>query len=215
MTVYWNDSTSHGWALAVDFGTSNTAAAVRRPDGQVRILRLSPDADQMPSCVLALPEGLRVGEAASRSALLAPEAFERTPKVRLGEPVIALGERRWAPGELVAAVLRHVVHHAGRVIGGQPPEAVVLTHPADWGGLRQRELHEAAARAGLPRVHLVPEPVAAAAWYLRARRLADGQRVAVFDFGGGTCDVAVLRACLLYTSPSPRDLSTSRMPSSA
>ena len=27
--------------------------------------------------------------------------------------------------------------------------------------------------------------------------------------------VAVFRACLLYTSPSPRDLSTSRMPSSA
>ena len=27
--------------------------------------------------------------------------------------------------------------------------------------------------------------------------------------------VAVLHVCLLYTSPSPRDLSTSRMPSSA
>ena len=26
---------------------------------------------------------------------------------------------------------------------------------------------------------------------------------------------AVMKACLLYTSPSPRDLSTSRMPSSA
>ena len=28
-------------------------------------------------------------------------------------------------------------------------------------------------------------------------------------------EIALLKACLLYTSPSPRDLSTSRMPSSA
>ena len=30
-----------------------------------------------------------------------------------------------------------------------------------------------------------------------------------------TCSVHALENCLLYTSPSPRDLSTSRMPSSA
>ena len=32
---------------------------------------------------------------------------------------------------------------------------------------------------------------------------------------GGTEDVIIADTCLLYTSPSPRDLSTSRMPSSA
>ena len=35
------------------------------------------------------------------------------------------------------------------------------------------------------------------------------------DIGPGSGLTTVALACLLYTSPSPRDLSTSRMPSSA
>ena len=36
-----------------------------------------------------------------------------------------------------------------------------------------------------------------------------------FDGGGNDDGIEPIRICLLYTSPSPRDLSTSRMPSSA
>ena len=44
----------------------------------------------------------------------------------------------------------------------------------------------------------------------------DSEKIEVIEFfwfGCGHC--FSLEACLLYTSPSPRDLSTSRMPSSA
>ena len=43
----------------------------------------------------------------------------------------------------------------------------------------------------------------------KARRLAIAQKVL------GLPVMAIYKDCLLYTSPSPRDLSTSRMPSSA
>jgi hypothetical protein len=184
---------SHGWALAVDFGTSNTAAALRRPDGVVQVVRLSAESDQMPSCVLAADDGLRVGDAAVRQALLAPDAFERTPKLRLGEKAVVLGGRTGPPTELVAAVLRHVLQRSARVSGGAPMQWVALTYPEGWGERRRRELVDAAELAGLPAAQLVPEPVAAAAWYVRAGHPGPGQRVAVFDFGGGTCDVAVLQ----------------------
>ena len=45
-------------------------------------------------------------------------------------------------------------------------------------------------------------------------RLETELRKTMFDRLVGT-DLARLQTCLLYTSPSPRDLSTSRMPSSA
>ena len=190
-----------GWVLAVDFGTTNTAAAVRTPRGEVHSVRLSADADQMPSCVFDDGTRLVAGQAAAHQALLDPERFERSPKRRLGEPIVLLGQREWETADLVAAVLRHVVKRAIRLTGGAPVDRVVLTHPDAWGQQRCSALREAAARAGLPQVQLLSEPVAAAAWYLRADDLPTSGRVAVFDFGGGTCDVAVLHAASSKSAP--------------
>jgi actin-like ATPase involved in cell morphogenesis len=179
--------------LAVDFGTTNTAAAVRTPGGNVEVVRLSSQGHQMPSCVLDDDGRLVVGDVAANEALTAPQRFERSPKSRLGEPSILLGDREWPTVDLVAAVLRHVLDRTLRVTGGRMPELAVLTHPDGWAEQRCGRLREAAALAGFPAVELLPEPVAAAAWYLRRGELAPDAPVAVFDFGGGTCDVAVLR----------------------
>jgi actin-like ATPase involved in cell morphogenesis len=182
-----------GWVLAVDFGTTNTAAAVRSPSGNVEVVRLSPQGHQMPSCVFDDDGRLVVGDVAANEASTAPQRFERSPKSRLGEPSILLGEREWPTAELVAAVLRHVLDRTMRVTGGRMPELAVLTHPDGWADQRCGRLREAAALAGLPAVKMLPEPVAAAAWYLRRSELGPDAPIAVFDFGGGTCDVAVLR----------------------
>ena len=46
-------------------------------------------------------------------------------------------------------------------------------------------------------------------------RLTKSREAIVANFPGLTRDRKYGEGCLLYTSPSPRDLSTSRMPSSA
>ena len=125
-----------GWTLGVDLGTTNTAAGRRAPCGEVRSVRLSADADQMPSCVLDDGSRLVVGEAAARQAMLAPERFERAPKRRVGEPTVVLGDQERPPADLVAAVLRYVLGRAVRVTNVAAIERVVLTHPDAWGERR-------------------------------------------------------------------------------
>jgi actin-like ATPase involved in cell morphogenesis len=183
-----------GWTLSIDFGTTNTVAATRLAGGEVRSVRLSSDTDQMPSCVLVDEQGIVVGPPAAMRALSAPARFEANPKRRMGDDTVRLGELTVPVAELVAAVLRAAATRAVATAGGRPPAQVVLTHPEAWARRRLDQLVRAAELAGLGPVRLLPEPVAAAMWYLRATRLPPGGRVAVFDFGGGTCDAAVLAA---------------------
>ena len=92
----------------------------------------------------------------------------------------------------MAQLLRHVVETA-EAQHGERPESVTLTHPANWGEFKLDLLREAARMAGVEDVELMPEPAAAARHYARLGRLAPGETVAVFDFGGGTFDAAVVR----------------------
>ena len=76
-------------------------------------------------------------------------------------------------------------------MGGTPYE-VRLTHPASWNRPRLNRLLEAAAKAGLDKVSLVPEPVGAALFYASEIGVEAGSQVAVYDLGGGTFDSAVV-----------------------
>ena len=189
--------TGDAWALAVDFGTSNTAATISRlGSGQVQVVRLSSESSTMPSGVLADTEGLVTGVRAARRARIHPGAYEPSPKRRMGEAAVVLGEREYAVQDLVAAVLAKVIQEVARVVPAPAPARVWLTHPQSWRAGRRQQLLAAAAQAGFdPAVtSLVSESVAAAQHYAQARPLPDGALVAVVDIGAGTCDTALLRA---------------------
>ncbi|MEV4755679.1 hsp70 family protein [Micromonospora sp. NPDC049559] len=187
-----------GYGLGVDLGTSNTVAVLRRPDGRTRPL-LFDGQPTMPSGVLLDGAGrLHVGRDAQRLAQADPVRYEPNPKRRVDEPLVLLGDREIPTAELLAATLRAVAAAAVEAVGFVPP--AVLTHPAGWGARRREVLAEAVRRAGWPPVGsggtgLVPEPVAAARYFAEALRrpVPLGAAIAVFDFGGGTLDVAVVR----------------------
>ena len=195
MATMDTDASREGeWRLSIDFGTSNTAAAVVRGSGSVFVLRLGTQSDSMPSSVAVYGGELVVGEGAQRVAGIQRDAFEATPKRRLGEHAVLLAGTLYDPVDLVAAVLRHVVSLASRYMGGGMPSSVVLTHPDAWSSYLRSKLSEAAAKAGISpeRQVLMPEPVAAAWHYAALSDVPPGARLAVLDFGGGTCDAAVL-----------------------
>ncbi len=104
-----------------------------------------------------------------------------------------LGDRELPVGELMAAVLRRVRDEWRRTVGGVDPD-VTLTFPASWGATRRLVLADAAATAGLGQVRLVPEPVAAAAYFTQVlgREVPIGAVVVVHDFGAGTFDASVV-----------------------
>jgi molecular chaperone DnaK len=181
------------FSLGVDIGSTYTAAAVWR-DGSVQSVPLGNRANAVPSVLFLREDGtLLVGEAASRRAAVEPDRQARDFKRRMGDEVpILLGERRMPAHELTGHLLRWVVDTAAEREGERPGH-LVLTHPAEWGDYRRNLLVEAAATAGLPDVGLLPEPVAAAAWYAAQDRIAPGALVGVYDLGGGTFDASVVR----------------------
>lgn len=182
-------------ALAIDFGTTTTVAAVRFDDGVVRLVTIE-GTPLMPSAVYLGDNGvLLVGRDAERQARLDPARFEPNPKRRIDDGEILLGPAALPVAEVIGAVLRRVLDEAVRMVGGMPTR-VVLTHPARWGGARRQTLVEAARRARMGnRIQLVPEPVAAASHFADRgdTHFAPGTGVAVYDLGGGTFDAAVVR----------------------
>ncbi len=185
--------------LGVDFGTSNTVAVLRFPDGRSRPL-LFDGSPIMPSAVFAEERALLIGRDAEHSARIRPERFEPNPKRRIDDGTVRLGGQEVEVADLFAAVLARVLTEANRIAGGTGIAGgtdieVTLTHPAGWGAERTGVLVEAARRAGMRTPRLVPEPVAAAAYYLGALNLTVpvGGSIVIYDFGAGTFDASVVR----------------------
>jgi hypothetical protein len=182
-----------GAHLGVDFGTSNTAAVLRTPDGR-RLPMLFDGSPLLPSAVFAGEDGrIAVGRDALHLARTAPECFEPAPKRCIDDVRVLLGGREHAVADLIAAVLARVLSEARRTLDGVTP-AVTVTHPASWGPTRRETLAAAARRAGAPSADLLPEPVAAARFLTRLHGTAvePGTAIVVYDFGAGTFDATVL-----------------------
>jgi molecular chaperone DnaK len=177
------------YTLAIDFGTTWTAAAVHS-DRTVTRLDFAGET-RLPSLIWIDDDGKPlVGQAALHQYAMAPERLLAEPKANLGqlEWIVVSGQRHKV-SELVGAVLAHVVEEA-RDRQGDDPAEVTLTHPARWGERRKQALTEAAASAGISAPKLISEPEAAALWL--ASKLDEGECLAVYDLGGGTFDTAVL-----------------------
>jgi hypothetical protein len=180
--------------LGIDLGTSNTVAFLRRAALSMTEPVLFDGAPLLPSAVFANGDGtLLVGRDALHSARTHPERFEGNPKRRIDDGSVFLG-RDVPVGDLFAALFRRVAGEAERV-AGQPVVRSTISHPASWAGGRRGILQQAAERAGLGEVRLVPEPVAAAAYHARRHGLPPGQvaDLMVYDLGAGTFDVAIVR----------------------
>ncbi|GAA1207423.1 type VII secretion-associated protein [Prauserella alba] len=192
--------------VAIDFGTSSTCvvAAIGERQPQVVVIDGQP---LMPSAVYAHSDGtVFVGQEAERQAAVDPARFEPTPKRRIDEGELLLGDTVLPVVDVVRTVLSRAVGEARRLAANADVDLLVLTHPADWGAVRTRLLRQAASGLG-HEVALVPEPVAAAVFHAATYTPAKGDNpektvaftgspgdtLAVLDFGGGTIDVSVVR----------------------
>ena len=180
------------YALGVDLGTTYSAAAVG-VDGRVEILQLGIRQAAIPSVVAVRDDGtILVGEQADRHGG-DPSRVAREFKRRLGDPTpLLLGGAPYGAETLTARLFEWIVERV-RAERGERETMVVLTHPAAYGRYKLSFLEEAARLAGVSPIRLLSEPVAAALDYAAAERVANGELLGVYDFGGGTLDVAVLR----------------------
>ncbi|QES40270.1 hypothetical protein DEJ49_04090 [Streptomyces venezuelae] len=181
--------------LAVDFGTSASSAALLTDTGTVLLKEGATSSWTWPSAVCLRDDTLLIGTPAENRKKVRPELYRAEFKRDIGQDApIPLGERSYAPGDLVARVLAAFRDEAARLLGAGV-ERAVLTVPATYGPAdsRRQVMLDAARAAGFGAVDLLAEPAAAAYAPVAGRPVEPGQTVLVYDFGGGTFDAALVR----------------------
>jgi molecular chaperone DnaK len=184
-----------GYQLGIDLGTTYTGAAVAR-GGRVEVVALGTTTPVIPSVVLLRSDGdVLVGEAAVRRGIDEPTRVAREFKRRLGDPTpLVLGGTPYGAEALTGHLLKSVVRMVTER-EGSAPDRVVLTHPANYGPYKLDMMREVARLADLDlsTTAFLTEPQAAAISYAQRNRVEPGDIVAVYDFGGGTLDAALLQ----------------------
>ena len=186
--------------VSIDIGTSYSSICMLGPDGKAHSVDIGTGTSMfgskysLPSAVFVEDNGnVLVGQAAMNSRKRKPQNFRMEFKRNLGENIpILLGNHSFRPEELYTELFRHMKTRAEEV-GGELVEKTFLTYPASYRKQRRDKLCAAANAAGLFELELVDEPTAAAMCYCAEGYIKDGQTLLVYDFGGGTFDVSLIR----------------------
>lgn len=192
---------SAGKLVGIDLGTTFSAIATIDDRGQPVTLP-NRDGDMLtPSAVLLLDDGTAVvGQAALDEGQQQPDRVATLIKRRMGYPSYGrpvTGQDR-RPETLAAIILRKLVQDAELRLG--PLSKAVITVPAYFDDTRRKATKDAGRIAGLEVLDIIDEPTAAALAYSfqpapdgRPRLPGKEQTVLVYDLGGGTFDVTLVR----------------------
>ncbi|MBT3201741.1 MAG: molecular chaperone DnaK [Phycisphaerales bacterium] len=200
--------------LGIDLGTTNSLAAVMTPTGP-EIVRDADGASLVPSVIAFGAGGVTVGAEARAHAVENPTATVYSVKRLMGKSVDDLARvmdvlpydvtpgkhdtvcvnvqgRHMSPQELSAIILRDIKTRAEAICQpGQKITRAVITVPAYFDDSQRQATRDAGRIAGLEVCRIVNEPTAAALAYGLDR--AEDACIAVYDLGGGTFDVSILR----------------------
>ncbi|GHS99955.1 chaperone protein DnaK [Synergistales bacterium] len=185
----------------IDLGTTNSCISVLK-DGKPYTIPVDGNGI-VPSVVSLDGENLLVGRSAWNRAAAFPEQSVRSVKRLMGTAEkLKLGKKSYDPEDISAMILRYLCDEAKKIEGGDI-DKVVITVPAYFSDAQRRATIEAGKRAGLTVERIINEPTAAALFYDQVKISSPDaapvpgktpwQHVLVYDLGGGTFDVSVLR----------------------
>jgi len=179
--------------VGIDLGTTNSTVAVVQ-DGVLSVIPVRGQ-PTMPSAVGIDPAGrLIVGQAAKNQSASAPEDTVLSIKRLMGtEQKVQLGGKTYRPEEISALILGELKQAAAAHLG-HPVTHAVITVPAFFNERQRIATQDAGRLAGLEVLRIINEPTAAALAY-GAGQAADlkHETLLVYDLGGGTFDVSVVR----------------------
>ncbi len=178
--------------LGIDLGTSNSAV-VGYLDGNLRLFKAADGGDVLPSVIYVDRRGHRfVGKSAYDRTATSPQSVAAGFKRSMGtRSPIRINDQEWTPEECSAEIIRTLVAQANTESGGRQIEGVVITIPAAFNQMQSEATIRSANAAGLTKVSLIQEPVAAAIAAIAKSPAKDGVFL-IYDLGGGTFDVALV-----------------------
>ena len=206
-------------AVGIDLGTTNSLVAYVK-DGVPVVIRDRSGDGLVPSIVSAAPDGtMYVGREAQRRLLTDAARTVYSVKRFMGKGLddvrdeasllpfrvsgeaggivrIGLGEREFTPPEISAFILRDLKHRAEAFFAEQGDVdnevgRAVITVPAYFNDAQRTATRDAGRIAGLDVMRIINEPTAASLAYGLDKRHTG--LIAVYDFGGGTFDISILR----------------------
>ena len=201
-----------GKVIGIDLGTTNSCVAVME-GGQPTIIPNEEGGRTTPSVVAFTDEGERpVGAVAKRQAVTNPtrtiysikrfvgrrlsEVPEETRLVpyeivegKDGAVAVKVDDKTFSPQEISAMVLQKLKKAAEDYLG-QPVTGAVITVPAYFNDAQRQATKDAGTIAGLDVKRIINEPTAAALAYGLDKK--EDEKIAVYDFGGGTFDISIL-----------------------
>ncbi len=202
----------HKLAVGIDLGTTNSLVAAVR-SGEAKTLADAEGRHSLPSIVRFGQDGIEVGQAAEAFSAIDPVNTIVSVKRFMGRSLadIQSGSQRFPyqfsasdnglplfntaqgvfnPVQVSAEILRPLISRAEETLGGTL-EGVVITVPAYFDDAQRQGTKDAASLLGVKVLRLLNEPTAAAIAY----GLDSGQEgvIAVYDLGGGTFDISILR----------------------
>jgi molecular chaperone DnaK len=189
----------HTHAVGIDLGTTYSCIAWLNEHGQPVTIPNQEGELSTPSVVFFDGEQPIVGTEAMRNAIASPERVVQHVKRYMGDSqkFWKIDDMRYSPVHISGLILRKLISAAQESIG-EIREAVI-TVPAQFSDAQRHATMQAGHAAGLERIEMINEPVAAALCHvlgnegLAFTELAIDQQLLVYDLGGGTLDLAVVK----------------------
>jgi molecular chaperone DnaK len=180
--------------IGIDLGTTNSAVACADAEGNAQIVRTRDGSTITPSVICFLPDQIVIGEEARGLQAAGTGEVAAFFKRQMGDSsfLFEAQGRDWSAVDLSALLLEHLKREAEAVLV-QDVRQVVVTVPAYFRNPQREATRLAAEQAGLEVLQLVNEPTAAAIAYGIRQRGGDARTLLVYDLGGGTFDLTLLR----------------------
>lgn len=197
--------------VGIDLGTTNSLVAYMA-DGQPRVIPGRNERTMVPSVIAMTDNGLIVGDPAKEHLTRSPERTVYSVKRFMGRSLedvkdelayfpyhlteqggvirIKLGEKTYSPPQISAMILKELKQRAEAHLGESITKAVI-TVPAYFNDSQRQATKDAGMIAGLEVLRIINEPTAASLAYGLQQKTQG--TIAVYDLGGGTFDISILK----------------------
>ena len=177
--------------IGIDLGTTNSCVSVME-GGEAKVIANAEGGRTTPSVVAFKGDDISVGEVAKRQAITNPNTIISI-KRHMGENDyrVDINDKKYTPQEISAMILKNLKKTAEDYLGADVTQAVI-TVPAYFNDAQRQATKDAGKIAGLEVKRIINEPTAAALAY-GIDKVDKEQTILVFDLGGGTFDVSILK----------------------
>lgn len=204
--------------VGIDLGTTNSLVAIIHPDSRQPVALKEHDSSSLVPSVVHLDERgeATVGEAAKAFLITEPQNTIFSAKRLMGKSYndikahagffsykiiddnteslvkVQAGNRFYSPIDLSSFILKELKHRAEHILK-TPVTKAVITVPAYFNDAQRQATRDAGKLAGLDVLRIINEPTAASLAYGLGLHKDEEKIIAVYDLGGGTFDVSILR----------------------